>query len=93
MFTLIIFIEKVYIRNDHNGLMVYQILMCLGIIYPFWYDTMQLYRSGFREYFTDVSNYLDILYIYGGIANVILQNIIDQQNFINKLLMTIILLQ
>lgn len=54
---------------------------------------MQLYRSGFGAYFADAANYLDLLYVYGGIANVVLQNLVAQQHFLNKLLMTIILLQ
>ena len=72
MLTLIIFINKVYIQNDKDNLRVYQILLIFGILYPWWYDTRQLFRSGFREYFSDMSNYFDMLYIYGGIANVIL---------------------
>ena len=51
---------------------VYQYMLVVGIIYPFWYDSLQLYRSGFVAYFTDLSNYLDLLYIYGGITNVVL---------------------
>lgn len=93
MMTLLIFINKVYINNDFENLRTYQILLCVGILYPFWYDTMQLYRSGFKAYFADMANYLDLLYVYGGITNVVLQNVIDQQHFLNKLLMTIILLQ
>lgn len=93
MMTLLIFINKVYINADSENLRTYQILLCCGIVYPFWYDTMQLYRSGFKAYFADVANYLDLLYIYGGITNVVLQNVIDQHHFLNKLLMTVILLQ
>jgi len=70
-FTLMVFINKVYIQNDTENNRVYQYLLCVGIIYPFWYETLQLYRSGFKDYFSDINNYLDLLYIYGGLINVI----------------------
>ena len=40
-----------------------------------------------------MGNYFDIVYVYGSILNVILQKSGDPQDFINKLLMTIILMQ
>ena len=56
---------------------VYQILLIVAIVYPFWYETTQMCRMGVSVYLSELGNYLDLLYIYGGITNVILQNIID----------------
>ena len=78
---------------DTESTRPYQILLIVAIIYPFWYETTQMFKSGVCQYLSEIPNYLDMLYIYGGIANVILQNMMDPFDFINKLLMTIILLQ
>lgn len=71
----------------------YQILLIMAIVYPFWYETTQMCRMGVGVYFSEAANYLDLLYIYGGITNVILQNFMDPFSFLNKLLMSVILLQ
>lgn len=92
MIILCIYINQVYINATTEGTRIYQILLIVGIIYPFWYETTQMFRQGICSYLSEAANYLDLLYIYGGISNVILQNIIDPMAFINKLLMTIILL-
>ena len=52
-----------------------------------------MWPMGVSVYLSEIGNYLDLLYIYGGIANVILQNVISPYEFWNKLLMSIILLQ
>ena len=51
---------------------IYAILLLVGIFYPWVYDLVQLIRSGFVEYFSDPWNYVDFIYIYGGIANAFL---------------------
>jgi len=49
----------------------------VAIIYPTIYEIVQQYKIGFRKYFSDPFNYSDILYTWGGIANIIVQNMID----------------
>lgn len=93
MIVLCLYINKVYINVETQELQTYQILLVIAIIYPFWYESTQMCRMGFSVYLAEVANYLDLLYIYGGIANVVLQNTMDPYSFVNKLLMTIILLQ
>ena len=48
------------------------VLLVIAIIYPFWYENTQMLRMGVFVYLSDWFNYLDLLYIYGGIANIIL---------------------
>ena len=68
-------------------------MLILAIIYPTGYEFVQQYKIGMRKYLQDVANYLDIIYCWGGIANVILQNMIDSQSLSCKILMTILLIQ
>lgn len=68
-------------------------LLILAIIYPSWYDTLQLYKIGWREYFSDIGNYSDLIYTWGSVVNVVLQNTMDPHNLLNKILMTLLLLQ
>ena len=77
MITLCLYINKVYIDAEQESMRVYQILLIVAIVYPFWYETTQMCRMGVSVYLSELGNYLDLLYIYGGITNVILQNIID----------------
>ena len=72
--------------------MVMEILLLVGILYPAWYDTSQLIKSGIHEYLQDPFNISDQIYIWASIANVVLQNTTDSQSIWNKILMTIILL-
>lgn len=51
--------------TDH----LYAGLMCVGIAYPWAYDTIQLCRSGL-EYFKDAWNWTDIVFQYSGIVNI-----------------------
>ena len=53
--------------------MIYAVILMMGIIYPASYDLLQFYRGGVAEYFSDIYNYADMLYIYGSLANSILQ--------------------
>ena len=39
----------------------FPIMMIVGIIYPFTYDTIQMYKSGW-SYFEDVWNWIDIIF-------------------------------
>ena len=44
-------------------------LMGLAIVYPTCFELFQQYKLGFRKYFSDIGNYSDILYTWGGILN------------------------
>lgn len=62
----------------------------MGIIYPMVYDLSQLCKAGFSAYFSDVGNYVDFVYIWGSVANGILQIIYDPFILPNRILMCII---
>ena len=72
MIILCIYINQVYINANTDGTRIYQILLIVAIIYPFWYESTQMVRLGVCNYLSEAANYLDLLYIYGGISNVIL---------------------
>lgn len=93
VFILIIYVDKVYIQNDLESKRVYSLILITGIIYPTCYELFQQYKIGPKKYFSELGNYSDILYTWGGIANVILQNSIDSQHIANKILMTLLLSQ
>lgn len=52
-----------------------------------------MYRAGWRNYFKELGNYSDMIYVWGSVVNVILQKSGNPQDFVNKLFMTIILVQ
>ena len=60
--------ENTKAQND-----IYVLILCFGILYPWIYDFTQLIRGGLADYLSDPWNYADMLYIYGSIANCILQ--------------------
>ena len=70
--------------------MIYAVILMMGIIYPASYDLLQFYRGGVAEYFSDIYNYADMLYIYGSLANSILQLIYGPQEIILKVLMLLL---
>jgi hypothetical protein len=90
---MIIYVNAIYINNDTSNNYLYGILLMIGIIYPMFYDLRQLYLLGPKEYFQDIFNYSDQIYVWASFANVISQNFTDSFTLRNKLLMTIILLQ
>ena len=90
---MIIYVNAIYINNDKANANLYGILLMMGIIYPMFYDIRQLYLLGPKEYFQDIFNYSDQIYVWASFFNVISQNFTDSFTLRNKLLMTIILLQ
>jgi hypothetical protein len=81
VFSLAALINDIYILGNTDKLPGYLIMLSICIIYPFIYDTTQLYRAGLSEYFSETSNFSDMIYIYGGICNVILLGTTDPYMF------------
>lgn len=90
---LMVYVDEIYIHNKSENMQMYSIILIFGVIYPTWYDSLQLYKLGWREYFSDYGNYSDMIYTYGSLANVILQNTTDPHHLYNKALMSLIFLQ
>ena len=92
VFVMMVYINEIYIKNNLSEKRFFSIILIVAIIYPTTYEFVQQYKIGFRKYLSDLNNYSDILYCWGGIANVFLQNTIDSQSLSCKILMTILLI-
>jgi len=76
-----LYIHASYIGHDfglgaaYNDLWIKGLLTTIGLllIYPLVYDTTQLMKQGFKSYFSQFWNYIDLLNIYGGIFNLYMQ--------------------
>ena len=77
-------------NRDEDTHTLLNILLVLAIIYSTIYDFIQLYKHGLREYFSEIDNYSDQLYIWCGIANAILQSQKDPQSLECKIIMILI---
>lgn len=53
--------------------MTYLAIMSCGIVYPLFYDTIQLCKLGLSEYFSEFWNYTDFAFIWLGFLNIFLQ--------------------
>ena len=58
-----------YTEAAHTGL---TIALATGIIYPWVYESIQLRVEGARAYFRQSWNYIDFVYCYSSIVNLIL---------------------
>ena len=64
--------------------------LLVGIVYPFIYETLQLIRIGPKDYFMDLGNYLDLVYILGSIVMTFVHVTHSPYIFMSKLLMALI---
>ena len=69
-----VYIYQIYVHGRYDEQARWSLLMAAGLIYPWSYDTIQLYKSGFVGYFSEFWNYSDMIFVYSGIVNMILQN-------------------
>jgi hypothetical protein len=88
---LITYVKNAYLIENEDQL-IYAILIAVGILYPALYDFTQMVRAGLAEYFGDAWNYADILYIYGSMANIILQLYLGPFNIYSRIVMCIIVI-
>ena len=66
-----IYVHEAYMNQPMHQ-QLYTVLLAVGILYPAFYDFKQLYIIGIRNYFSDIGNYSDCLYIWGSLVNVFL---------------------
>lgn len=88
---LIIYVKNSYLIENENQV-VYAVLLAVGIIYPALYDMSQMVRGGLLDYFSDLQNYGDMLYIYGSLVNIILQLRLGPFHIVSKVFMCVIVL-
>ena len=75
MMALALFIVSTYMGSDRYGNMesfVYPLAMAICIVYPYIYDTIQLFHLR-HEYFYDPWNVSDFIYMYAGMVNIAFQ--------------------
>jgi hypothetical protein len=90
LFTL--YVNFVYLHYDpESNHFIYTIILAIGIIYPWIYDLIQLINDGPIVYFNDPWNFVDFIYIYGSIANIVLQFILDPFHIAIKILLTVVI--
>ena len=82
-FILTIYVNEVYLIYDNQNQIIYTIMLSVGLVYPMYYESKQLRIIGSANYLTDINNYMDMLYIWGSIANVFLQNFLGPQHMIS----------
>jgi hypothetical protein len=69
----------------------YSIVLLVGILYPMIYEIIQMFKIGLEDYFTDLGNYADLVYIFGSVAMSFV-HMDDPYSFGSKLLMSIIVI-
>lgn len=62
-----------------------------GILYPLVYEIIQISKIGVEDYFTDLGNYADLVYIFGSVAMSFV-HMNNPYSFGSKLLMSIIVI-
>lgn len=68
-------------------------MIILGFVsYPLCLETLQAYKGGIGDYLTDMSNLLDIIFIWGSIGMSILHYNYGPLTFYSKLIMVVVLL-
>jgi len=88
IFTL--YVRFAYIvEAQYDARVVYVILLFVGILYQTLYDLMQAGKVGFG-YLANPYNYSDLAYVYGSIANGILQITMGPAHISSKIVMCII---
>lgn len=87
-----IYVSTAYIHEPTNQ-QLYTILLAIGVIYPAYYDFKQLFKVGIEEYLSDLGNYSDMIYIWGSIVNVFLQNMLGAYHLACRIIMIVIVLQ
>ena len=66
-------------------------MLIIGTAYPLLYDIVQLFRLGIVDYFSDYWNYIDFIYMFASIVQVIFHSIYSPFLPICKATMTIVL--
>ena len=92
MFILALYVNEIYVLGVTENRRVLQILLAVGVAYPAVYDTRQFYMAGLTGYLSDMSNYSDLIYIWGSVANVVVQSTLEPTHIANKTLLTVIFL-
>jgi hypothetical protein len=68
MIGLLFYSEVAYTNPPADFNPHYSLGLLVFIVYPLMYEMAQLFFTGFWDYFSDISNYLDMLYLASSVA-------------------------
>ena len=68
----------------------WSVALFIGMLYPWLYDLAQMIRDGPKEYFADLWNWADFVYIYGSLINILIQNFVGPYEVVTEILMSVI---
>ena len=88
LFTYINIVYNNYSEETVENIFPYTMMLFAGIIYPACYDFYQLYQDPL-DYFTDFWNWIDQIYIWAAVANVVIQNTHGPLSLPCKIMMTL----
>lgn len=89
----ILYVNYVYLDMiEQQYIKYWSFALFIGMLYPWLYDLAQMIQDGPREYFSDMWNWADFVYIYGSLINIVIQNLIGPYEVITEILMSIIVL-
>jgi hypothetical protein len=72
--AILIYINQIYLFNNLEWMYKLHYIILGGIIYPFTYDMIQMYKVGIREYFSTAQNWFDFIFVWSGLFMVIIMN-------------------
>jgi hypothetical protein len=75
---------------DFSQINMYSYALLAGILYPMLYEMKQM-AGGLADYFLDLGNYIDIVYIFGSVAMAILHMTLEKGPYgpVSKIMMLI----
>lgn len=76
---------------DYSQINMYSYFLLAGVLYPALYEIKQM-AGGLVDYFADLGNYIDIVYIFGSIAMAILHMTLPEGPYgpVSKVMMLIV---
>jgi hypothetical protein len=76
---------------DFSQINNYSYALLAGILYPMLYEIKQM-AGGLSDYFLDLGNYIDIVYIFGSVAMAILHMTLEKGPYgpVSKIMMLIV---
>ena len=76
MFLLFNYINQIYINYNMENKNFMNVVLCAGLLYPCLYELYQMKRAKW-EYFNDINNINDQLYVWCGLVNLISVQVTD----------------
>lgn len=103
---LIIYVDYIYINNnlceakkptnEEEPVVCkdnpYALVLLGGIVYPFIYECLQIYKMGPVQYFSNAKNLFDQLYIWGSIMMSVFHMILAPIHIVSKVIMIVVIM-